>query len=466
VIPRYTLPEMASIWSEEQKFAHWLRIEVLAVEGWVRLGKVPPEDLHRIQEGAVAPTPARVAELERVTNHDVAAFVQAVAEPLGEAGRWIHYGLTSSDVVDTGLALQLRGAIDLILERLEGLLGVVRRRAFEHEFTLCAGRTHGIHAEPTTFGHKLALWAFELDRDRDRLRRAREAVSVGKLSGVVGTYSQIDPRVEEYVCAQLGIRPAEATSQVIQRDLHAEYCWALAATAATLEKMAVEIRHLARSEVREVQEPFGAGQKGSSAMPHKRNPVISERICGLARVVRSNLQAALEDIALWHERDISHSSVERVILPDSSLAVDYLLYLATGLMDGLVVDAERMRVNLDSTGGLFFSQRVLSALVERGMDREDAYRAVQRAAADTWDRGAHFRERMWEEIESLGIISRDEFWALFVLRPFVEHLGRVFDRLEKLDVAGAPPVERADPPWTPSPPADPMRVAGSVEEGG
>ncbi len=465
MIPRYTLPEMASVWSEEQKLAHWLRIEVLAVEGWARLGRIPPEDLDSIRDRVVAPSPQRVADLERVTNHDVAAFVQAVAESLGEAGRWIHYGLTSSDVVDTGLALQLRAAIDLILGRLEVLLGVVRRRAFEHEFTLCAGRTHGIHAEPTTFGHKLALWAFELDRDRDRLRRAREAVSVGKLSGVVGTYSQIDPRVEEYVCAQLGIRPAEATSQVVQRDLHAEYCWALAATAAALEKIAVEIRHLARTEVREVQEPFGVGQKGSSAMPHKRNPVISERICGLARVVRSNLQAALEDIALWHERDISHSSVERVILPDSSLAVDYLLHLATGVVEGLVVDAERMRANLDSTGGLFFSQRVLSALVERGMDREDAYRAVQRAAADTWDRGAHFRDRMWEEIQPLRIISREEFWALFVLRPFVEHLGRVFDRLEKLEVAGTPPVERADPPWTQSRQADPVRLA-DVEENG
>jgi adenylosuccinate lyase len=447
VIPRYTLPGMASVWSEEQRLTHWLRIELLAVEGWARLGKIPPGEVEAIKAQAVVPSPQRVAEIEKVTDHDVAAFVQAMAEPLGEAGRWIHFGLTSSDVVDTALALQLRAALDLILERLEALLAVVRRRAFEHEFTLCAGRTHGIHAEPTTFGHKLALWAFELDRDRQRLRQAREAVSVGKLSGVVGTYSQIDPRVEEYVCAQLGIRPAEASSQVIQRDVHAEFCWALAVTAATLERIAVEIRHLARTEVREVQEPFGSGQKGSSAMPHKRNPVVSERICGLARVVRSNLQAALEDIALWHERDISHSSVERVILPDSSIAVDYLLHLATGLVEGLVVDARRMRANLDSTGGLFFSQRVLSALVERGIDRDEAYRAVQRAAADTWDRGLHFREQVWEEIEGQGVITRDEFQDLFVLRPFVEHLGRVFDRLEKLEVAGEVAVERMPPPW-------------------
>jgi adenylosuccinate lyase len=447
---------MASVWSEERRLSLWLRIELLASEGWARIGRIPPGDVEQIKAGAVAPSPARVTELERTTNHDVAAFVQAVAEPLGEAGRWIHFGLTSSDVVDTALGLQLREAIDLILERVEALLGVVRRRAFEHEFTLCIGRTHGVHAEPTTFGHKLALWAFELDRDRERLRRAREAVSVGKLSGVVGTYSQIDPRVEEFVCAQLGIRPAEATSQVISRDVHAEFCWALAVTAATLERGALEIRHLARTEVREVQEPFGDGQRGSSAMPHKRNPVISERICGLARVVRSNLQPALEDIALWHERDISHSSVERVILPDSSIAVHYMLHLATGLIDGLIVDAGRMRANLDSTGGLFFSQRVLSVLVERGMDRDEAYRAAQRAAADTWDRGLHFRERMWTEIEPLGLMSREEFWGLFEIRPFIEPLGRVFDRLEKLEVAGDAPIERRQPPWAAGPdgPAD------------
>lgn len=465
MIPRYTLPEMASVWSEEAKLSNWLRIELLVCEAWARLGKIPREDLEEIKAKAIVPTPERVSEIEKTTNHDVAAFVQAVSEPLGEAGRWIHFGLTSSDVVDTALALQMRAALELVFERVETLLGAVRRRAFEHEFTLCIGRTHGVHAEPTTFGHRLALWAFELDRDRERLRGARAAVSRGKLSGVVGTYSQIDPRVEEYVCAQLGIRPAEATSQVISRDAHAEFCWALAVTAATLERMALEVRHLARTEVREVQEPFGAGQKGSSAMPHKRNPVISERICGLARVVRSNLQAALENIALWHERDISHSSVERVILPDSSITVDYLLHLATGVIEGLVVDARRMRANLDSTGGLFFSQRVLSALVERGMDRDDAYRAVQRAAADTWDRGVHFRERMWEEIQTLGVISREEFWALFVLRPFVEHLGRVFDRLEKLDVAGGPPVERQQPPWVSRPvPVREGTAAGEAED--
>ena len=435
MIPRYTLPEMAAVWSEETKLANWLRIELLACRAWARLGVVPPEDLEQIERRAIVPTPERVDEIERVTNHDVAAFVDAVAEPIGEAGRWIHFGLTSSDVLDTGLALQMRDACDLVLAKLETLLAVVKRRALEHRDTICIGRTHGVHAEPTTFGHKLAVWAFELDRDRSRLRAARQAVSVGKLSGVVGTYSQVEPAVEEFVCAELGLKAAEAATQVVQRDVHAEFLWALAATAATLEKIALEIRHLARTEVREVQEPFGRGQKGSSAMPHKRNPVLCERICGLARLVRSNLQAALEDVALWHERDISHSSVERVILPDSSITVDYLLHLAIRVVDGLVVDPDRMRTNLDSTGGLFFSQRVLSALVAAGVPREEAYRAVQRAAARTWEQGLHFREEAWAEIEPLGVIGREEFWALFVLDPFVRNLDGMFARLEKLDAS-------------------------------
>jgi len=426
---------MAAVWSEETKLANWLRIELLACRAWARLGVVPPEDLEHIERRAIVPTPERVDEIERVTNHDVAAFVDAVAEPIGEAGRWIHFGLTSSDVLDTGLALQMRDACDLVLAKLETLLAVVKRRALEHRDTICIGRTHGVHAEPTTFGHKLAVWAFELDRDRSRLRAARQAVSVGKLSGVVGTYSQVEPAVEEFVCAELGLKAAEAATQVVQRDVHAEFLWALAATAATLEKIALEIRHLARTEVREVQEPFGRGQKGSSAMPHKRNPVLCERICGLARLVRSNLQAALEDVALWHERDISHSSVERVILPDSSITVDYLLHLAIWVVDGLVVDPVRMRANLDSTGGLFFSQRVLSAVVAAGVPREEAYRAVQRAAARTWEQGLHFREEAWAEVEPLGVIGREEFWALFVLDPFVRNLDGMFARLEKLDAA-------------------------------
>jgi len=437
VIPRYTLPEMAAVWSEESKLASWLRIEILACEAWSRLGHIPSEDLAQIKERAVAPTPERVAELEAVTHHDVAAFVQAAAEPIGEAGRWIHFGLTSSDVLDTALALQLREAGDLLLAKLEHLLAVVKRRALEHRDTLCIARTHGVHAEPTTFGHKFALWAFELDRDRSRLRTAREAVSVGKLSGVVGTYSQIDPSVEEYVCAALGLRPAEAASQVVQRDVHAEFMWALAITAATLEKIALEVRHLARTEVREVEEPFGPGQKGSSAMPHKRNPVLSERICGLARVIRANLQPALEDVALWHERDISHSSVERVILPDSTLALDFLLHDTARLLDGLRVFPDRMWSNMESTGGLFFSQKVLLALIDAGLSRDDAYAIVQRAAAETWERGAHFKEAVWSELSSKASppLSKEAFDALFKVKPFVEHLDGVFARVEKLEVA-------------------------------
>jgi adenylosuccinate lyase len=430
---------MSLVWAEQTKLSHWLRIEVLACEGWARLGRISQQDLEEIRAKAAAPSPERVEEIEKVTNHDVAAFVQAVAEPIGPAGRWIHFGLTSSDLLDTALALQLREAADLILDRLEVLLAVVKRRALEHRETLCIGRTHGVHAEPTTFGHKLALWAFELARDRERLRAARQGVSVGKLSGVVGTYSQVEPSVEEYVCAELGLRPAEAASQVISRDVHAEFVWALAATAATLEKMATEVRHLARTEVREVEEPFRPGQKGSSAMPHKRNPVLSERICGLARLVRADLQAALEDVALWHERDISHSSVERVILPDGTIALHYMLHVATKVIEGMRVFPDRMRANLDSTGGIFFSQKVLLALVDAGLPREEAYGIVQRAAAGAWERGAHFREAVWEEIEKRGVISRDEFWELFKLGPFVRHLDAVFGRLEKLEVLDARP---------------------------
>ena len=424
---------MASVWSEETKLAHWLRIEVLAVEGWARIGQIPEEDARIIRERAVTPTPERVEEIESVTHHDVAAFVQAAAEPIGDAGRrWLHFGLTSSDVLDTALALQLRDAADVILARLERVLGVVVGRALEHRDTICVGRTHGVHAEPTTFGHKVALWAFELDRDRDRLRRAREAVSVGKLSGVVGTYSQVDPRVEEFVCGELGLRPAEAASQVVQRDVHAEYVGVLALTAATLEKIALEIRHLARTEVREVEEPFAAGQKGSSAMPHKRNPILCERVCGLARVVRANQQAALEDVALWHERDISHSSVERVILPDSTIAVDYMLSLTERVVGGMRVFPDRMRRNLELTGGLIFSQGVLLALVERGLSRDEAYAIVQEAAGRGWDAGKQFREVLWADVETRGLLSRTEFDALFDPAPFVRHLDGVFSRLEKL----------------------------------
>ncbi|MGH2590095.1 MAG: adenylosuccinate lyase, partial [Actinomycetota bacterium] len=351
MIPRYALPEMSAVWSDRARVDNWLNIEILAVEAWARLGAVPEADAREIRAKASFDV-ERVLELERVTKHDLAAFVQCVAESVGPAGRWVHFGLTSSDVLDTGLAMQMRSAADLLLGRLEGLLGVVKGLALAHRDTVMAGRTHGVLAEPTSFGHKVALWAFELDRDRERLRRAREAVSVGAISGAVGTYAQVDPRIEEEVCAKLGLRPAEASNQIVARDRHAEYVSGLAISATTLDAIATEIRHLARTEVREVREPFEEGQKGSSAMPHKRNPILCERISGLARVVRAAVVPGIENMVLWHERDISHSSVERVILPDATIALDYILHLTIKVLDGMRVFPERMLANLDASGGL------------------------------------------------------------------------------------------------------------------
>jgi adenylosuccinate lyase len=421
---------MASVWSEETKLGHWLEIELLVAEAWARLGVVSDDDARAIRERASFEA-ERVREVERVTRHDVAAFVQVVAETVGPAGRWVHFGLTSSDVLDTGLALQLRDACDLLLERLERLLRITKRLALAHRDTVMAGRTHGVVAEPTSLGHKVALWAFELDRDRERLRRAREAVGVGAISGAVGTYAQVDPRVEEEVCARLGLRPAEASSQIVARDRHAELMGALAITASTLDAIATEIRHLARTEVREVQEPFAEGQKGSSAMPHKRNPVRCERISGLARLVRSNAQAALENQVLWHERDISHSSAERVILPDSTIAVDFMLAEATEVLEGLEVFPERMRENLLVGGGLACSQNVLLALVDAGMPRDDAYALVQTAAARAWDDGVGFRDELESNPEVTNRIALDE---PFDLRRALRNLDVVFDRLEKVAV--------------------------------
>jgi adenylosuccinate lyase len=434
VIPRYTLPEMAAVWSDEARLGHWLEIEILAVEAWARLGTVPAEDARAIRERA-AVTVERVNELELVTKHDVAAFVQAAGESVGEAGRWIHFGMTSSDVLDTALALQLRDAADLLLGRVETVLGVTKRLALQHRDTVMVGRTHGIHAEPTSFGHKLALWAFELDRDRERLRRAKEAVSVGAISGVVGTYAAVDPRIEEEVCAKLGLRPAEASSQIIPRDRHAEYMAALAILASSLDAFATEIRHLARTEVREVQEPFTEGQKGSSAMPHKRNPVRSERITGLARVIRANLQVALENVVLWHERDISHSSAERVILPDSTIALDFMLADLAEVLEGLRVYPERMRENLDAGGGLAYSQGVLLALVDAGLSRDDAYQIVQEAAAAAWDDDADFRAALAARPDVAERLSADELEALFDPARYLRNLDVVFDRLVKLPVS-------------------------------
>jgi adenylosuccinate lyase len=431
MIPRYTLPEMSAVWSDERRLGHWLEIELCAVEAWARLGVVPEDDAKTIRATAAFDIEA-VAERERATRHDVAAFVDVVAASVGPAGRWVHFGLTSSDVLDTALALQLRTAIDLLLERLDRLLGVTKRLALEHRSTVMAGRTHGVVAEPTSFGHKVALWVFELDRDRERLRRARETVSVGAISGAVGTYAQVDPRVEEEVCARLGLRAAEASNQIVARDRHAEAMAAFAITASTLDAIATEIRHLARTEVREVQEPFAEGQKGSSAMPHKRNPVRCERITGLARVIRGDLQVALENTVLWHERDISHSSAERVILPDSTIALDFMLAEATEVLDGLRVFPERMRENLEVGGGLAYSQNVLLALVEAGLARDEAYRIVQSAAARAWDERGSFRRELAANPE---VTSRVDLEPLFDPSRSLRNLDVVFDRLEKVEVA-------------------------------
>jgi adenylosuccinate lyase len=434
VIPRYTLPEMAAVWSEEARLGHWLEIEILAVEAWAHLGRVPYEDAVAVRERASFDR-QRVAELEGVTRHDVAAFVQDVAASVGDAGRWIHLGLTSSDVLDTALALQLREATDLLLDRLDLLLAAVVRMALEHRGTVMAGRTHGVVAEPTTFGHKLALWAFELDRGRDRLRRAREQISVGKVSGAVGTYAQVEPAVEEEVCSWLGLRPAEASSQIIPRDRHADYLATLAVVAGTLDALATEIRHLARTEVREVQEPFSPGQKGSSAMPHKRNPVRCERIAGLARVVRAAATVAFENQVLWHERDISHSSAERIVFPDATTALHFMLAEMTDVLGGLRVFPERMLANLEVGGGLAYSQNVLLALVDAGMARNDAYRIVQAAAAAAWDEERSFRDAIAADPQVRPLLG-DRLGDLFDPRHAMRNLDVVFDRLAKIQVEG------------------------------
>ena len=423
---------MARIWSDEEKIARWLDVELAALDGWAAIGVVPAEAAAEIRERAVPPTPQRVAEIEERTQHDMAAFVDAVGEQLGPTGRWFHYGLTSSDVLDTALSLQIQEAGELVLQGLDSALTVVIRRAEEHRQTLVIGRTHGVHAEPTTFGLKLAVWAFELDRARARVQAALERLRVGKLSGAVGTYSATDPEVERIACERLGLEPADASTQIVQRDRHAELLAALAVTAASLEKFAVEIRHLARTEVRELEEPFRRGQKGSSAMPHKRNPVVAERICGLARVVRGAAVVGLENVALWHERDISHSSAERVVIPDAFLALDYMLDRFTWLIDGLVVRPERMRRNLEASHGLFFSQRLLLALVERGWERARAYELVQRLAMRAWEEEQRFEDLVRSDSELSSRLDAGALDAVFDLSAYTRHADTIFERLHAL----------------------------------
>jgi len=419
---------MARIWSEENKFATWLRVEIAATEVLSERGVVPKEALEAIRSKARFDV-ARIDAIEREVQHDVIAFVSNVAENVGPEGRWVHWGLTSSDVVDTALALLMKEACGLILEDVRALADAVKKRAFEHKATPMIGRTHGVHAEPMTFGLKLALWWAELQRDLVRLERAREIISVGKLSGAVGTFSHLPPEFEEEVCRRLGLTPAPVASQVLQRDRHAEVMGTLALTGASLEKFATEIRALQKTEVRELEEPFAEGQKGSSAMPHKRNPVGAEQVAGLARLLRGNALAALENVALWHERDISHSSVERVIVPDSFLALDHMLRRMTKIVGGMSVNAERMRRNLDSGRGLVFSGQLLLELTARGMRREDAYQVVQAHAMEAWKTEGDFRSRVAADPAVRAVLTEKEIDEVFRLERYLVHVDAIFARV-------------------------------------
>jgi adenylosuccinate lyase len=423
---------MAAVWSDEGRLQRWLDVELAALDAWAELGAVPADDVAAIRAKAVPPTPERVAEIERKTDHDMAAFVDAVAEQLGPEGRWVHYGLTSSDVVDTALSLQLQDGGRLLLEGIDRALEAVVRRAQEHRNTIAIGRSHGIHAEPITFGWKLAGWAFELDRARSRLRRALDQNRVGQLSGTVGTYAAVEPEVERIACERLGLEPDPLSTQVIARDRHAELLSALALAASSLERFCVEIRHLARTEVREVEEPFAQGMKGSSAMPHKRNPKVAERICGLARVVRGYALVGLENIPLWHERDISQSSAERIAFPDAFLLLDYMLDRFVWIVDGLVVYPERMRRNLDASHNLFFSHRLLLALVEAGLPRDEAYRLVQEHSMRAWDEERDFIELVRADPEIGRHLDAATLDNVFDLAATVRHVDTVFERLSAL----------------------------------
>ncbi|HOF04849.1 MAG TPA: adenylosuccinate lyase [Syntrophales bacterium] len=428
MIPRYSREKMAQIWSPEHRYRKWLDIEILACEAMNKLGLVPDHSLRVIKEKAGFDV-ARIDEIERTTKHDVIAFLTSVTEKVGPDGRFIHMGLTSSDILDTSLACLLREAADILLEDLDALLAVLKRCAREHKHTIMIGRSHGIHAEPITWGLKLANWYGEMRRNRERLLRAREVVSAGKIAGAVGTFSFIDPFVEEYVCARLGLQPAPVSSQIVQRDRHAEYFAVLAIIASSLDKFAQEIRLLQRTEVREAEEYFSPGQKGSSAMPHKRNPVLSENISGLSRLIRSYAVAALEDIPLWHERDISHSSVERVIGPDATILLDFMLVRFTGMMDKLVVYPERMLANLQMTHGVIYSQMVLLKLIAKGMTREDAYALVQRQAMRAWEEGREFRELLLADPQARSFLDEREIADLFRTENFLGRVDFIFRRV-------------------------------------
>jgi adenylosuccinate lyase len=428
MIERYTLPEMAAVWSLQNKFQKWLDVEIAVCEVHAEDGLIPQDALAEIKSKA-AFSVERINEIEKTTDHDVIAFTTNLAENIGPASRFVHFGLTSSDVVDTANALLLKESCELLLARVDPLMDVLKRRAYEFKDTPQIGRTHGIHAEPTSFGLVWALWYSEIKRNRKRLKRALKTVSVGKISGAVGAFAHLDPSVEERVCEKLGLDAADVSTQVIQRDRYAEYLCTLAIVASTLEKIALQIRHWQRTEVREAQEAFKKGQKGSSAMPHKRNPILSERICGMARTVRANSIVGLENVALWHERDISHSSAERIVLPDSSATLDYMLAKTTSLLDTLVVYPENMLTNLSITRGLVFSGQLLLALTQKGVSREDAYTWTQRNAMKVWDEGGDYQDLVKNDADISSKLSPDEIARVFDLGHYLRNVDRVFERV-------------------------------------
>ncbi len=434
MIERYSRPEMAGIWELENKFRIWLDIEIAACEAWAETGFIPAEDLRTIKEKADFDV-NRILEIENEVHHDVIAFLTAVGEKVGPASRYIHYGLTSSDIGDTALSIQMGRAGEVILKGLDRLIKALGDRALEYKDTPCMGRSHGVHAEPTTFGLKMALYHAEFHRDRERIVRAMENISYGKMSGAVGTFSNIAPEMEERVLSRLGLKADPIATQVIQRDRHAEYMAALAITAGTLDKLATEIRHLQRTEVREVEEPFQKGQKGSSAMPHKRNPILSERVSGLSRVIKANLNVALENMTLWHERDISHSSAERVVLPDSTMALDYLLHRMIFIIENLLVYPRSMAENIEKTGGLFYSQSLMLKLVEKGMTREDAYALVQSLAMRVWAREGTLKELILADPAATGLLEVKEIDEIFTLSRYLNNIDFIFRRVGLLPVS-------------------------------
>jgi len=428
MIDRYTRPEMGAIWTEENRFKAWLEVEILACEAWSELGEIPKEDVEKIRRNASFDI-GRIKEIEEETRHDVVAFTRAVSETLGEERKWVHYGLTSTDVVDTALSYLLKQANEILLKDIENFIAILTDKAREHKYTVMMGRTHGVHAEPTTFGLKLALWLEEMKRNLERFRQAAAGVEFGKISGAVGTYANIDPSVEAYVCEKLGLQPAPISTQTLQRDRHAHYMATLALIATSMEKFAVEIRGLQKSETREVEEFFAKGQKGSSAMPHKRNPIGSENMTGMARVIRGYMATAYENVPLWHERDISHSSAERVILPDATIALDYMLNRFGNIVKNLTVYPENMKRNMDRTIGLIYSQRVLLALIDKGLSREEAYDTVQPRAMEAWEKQVPFRSLIENDGKITGLLNAEELDDCFDYNYHIKHVDMIFERL-------------------------------------